>query len=266
MITGGKNGRFSFKVGSLILGGSLLHSCGFETIATGHRGIFVKFGEIQGEPVKEGFYTYNPFTTDLVEISVRETKLDGSANCFTKDTQHVGIRFAISFYPDPGKVAAIYKQFGSKDWEQTIIAPVALSTVRDAIGRYVADDLVGKLEVAKNDAESELRTKLAERDIIVTRLDFTSLDFDAGYKQAIESKVIAVQKAAEAKNKTVEIEEMAKQSIISAEAEAKSMQIRSQALSQNKGLVEYEAVQKWDGKLPQYMMGNSVPFVKLEAK
>ena len=32
----------------------------------------------------------------------------------------------------------------------------------------------------------------------------------------------------------------------------------------NKNLVEYEAVQKWDGKLPQYMMGNSVPFVNLK--
>ena len=42
------------------------------------------------------------------------------------------------------------------------------------------------------------------------------------------------------------------------------MAIRAQALTQNKNLVEYEAVQKWDGKLPQYMMGNSVPFVHLK--
>jgi DNA-directed RNA polymerase subunit K/omega len=51
---------------------------------------------------------------------------------------------------------------------------------------------------------------------------------------------------------------------VSAEAEAKSMAIRANALTQNKALVEYEAVQKWDGKLPQYMMGNSVPFVNLK--
>ena len=41
------------------------------------------------------------------------------------------------------------------------------------------------------------------------------------------------------------------------------MQIRSQALAQNKGLVEYEAVQKWNGVLPVYMMGDTTPFVNL---
>lgn len=42
------------------------------------------------------------------------------------------------------------------------------------------------------------------------------------------------------------------------------MSIRANALTQNKALVEYEAVQKWNGILPQYMMGNSVPFVNLK--
>ena len=41
------------------------------------------------------------------------------------------------------------------------------------------------------------------------------------------------------------------------------MAIRAQALSQNKSLVQYEAVQKWDGKMPQYMLGNSVPFINV---
>lgn len=256
------NGKTSVRLGSVILGCGLLHSCGFETIDTGHRGIFVKFGEIQGEPVTEGFYTYNPFTTSLHEIDVRERKLEKTTSVFTKDTQHVGISFAITYYPDPNKIHQIYKQFG-KDWQDKIIEPVALGSVRDVIGRYVADDLVGKLEIAKADSERELKDKLATRDIFLTRLDFTGVDFDAGYKAAIEAKVIAVQRAAEAKNKTVEIEENAKQSVIAAKAEAQSMTIRSQALSQNKGLVDYEAVQRWDGKLPQYMMGDSMPFIKL---
>ncbi len=60
------------------------------------------------------------------------------------------------------------------------------------------------------------------------------------------------------------MEENAKQQVIAAKAEAESMTIRSQALSQNKGLVEYEAVQKWDGKMPQYMLGNgTMPFVSI---
>ena len=44
------------------------------------------------------------------------------------------------------------------------------------------------------------------------------------------------------------------------------MQIRATALTQNKALVEYEAVQKWDGKLPEYLMGGSIPFINLPVK
>ena len=78
--------------------------------------------------------------------------------------------------------------------------------------------------------------------------------------------MIAEQKAQEAVNNTKRIKEEADQKIITAKAEAEAMEIKSQALSKNKGLTEYEAVQKWDGKLPQYMLGNSVPMINLETK
>ena len=74
------------------------------------------------------------------------------------------------------------------------------------------------------------------------------------------------QKALTAENETKTVQEKARQKVISAEAEAKAMQIRAQALEKNPKLTEYEAVQKWDGKLPQYMMGNTVPFINLASK
>ena len=91
----------------------------------------------------------------------------------------------------------------------------------------------------------------------------TEINYSDVFERAIESKVTAEQEALKAKNKTVQVQEEAKQKVIAAEAEAKSMAIRAKALSQNKSLVQYEAVQKWDGKMPQYMMGNSVPFINV---
>ena len=94
----------------------------------------------------------------------------------------------------------------------------------------------------------------------------TAIAYSGVFEKAIESKVTAEQEALRAKNKTVQIQEEAKQKLISAEAEAKSMSIRAHALTQNKNLVEYEAVQKWDGKLPEYMLGGSVPFINIGKK
>lgn len=48
------------------------------------------------------------------------------------------------------------------------------------------------------------------------------------------------------------------------ELEAEAMRIKSQALAQNKGLVQFELAQKWDGKLPTMMMGNTVPLLDLK--
>lgn len=95
---------------------------------------------------------------------------------------------------------------------------------------------------------------------------FINIDYSDKFEGAIEDKVIAEQKAQEAVNNTKRIKEEAEQKLISAKAEAEAMEIKSEALSKNKGLTEYEAVQRWDGRLPQYMLGNSVPFVNLGGK
>ena len=95
---------------------------------------------------------------------------------------------------------------------------------------------------------------------------FENTDYSDAFEKAIEDKVIAEQKAQEAVNNTKRITEEANQQVISAKAEAEAMEIKSEALSKNKGLTEYEAVQKWDGKLPQYMLGNSVPFINLSGR
>lgn len=60
---------------------------------------------------------------------------------------------------------------------------------------------------------------------------------------------MAEQETLKAKNVTVQDKEEARQKVIAAEAAAKAMQIKTQSLSQNRALVQYEAVQKWNGQL-----------------
>lgn len=250
------------KLAGALVVASMLYGCGCEVVDTGRRGIKTEFGKIEGEPLPEGLHWYNPFTEDIKELSVREEKVEAKTACFTRDTQNVEVSYAITYYPQPESIGALYKQFGD-EWDQKIVAPIVLQSIKDVVGKYVADDLVGKREEATKAAFDEVVRNLAARHVIATTLSIINLDFDDKYEKAVEDKVVAVQKAAEAKNKTVEVEENAKQQVIAAEAEAKSMTIRSQALSQNKGLVEYEAVQKWDGKLPVQMFGSTTPFINV---
>lgn len=249
----------------ILAGSSALTACGFEVVDTGRRGIKVTLGEVVGEPLPEGIYFYNPFTTDIREYNIREDKWSHQTSIFTKDTQRVDVAFTVVYYPDPLKVGAIYKNIGPQDMlEEKIIKPVVLGSLKDAIGQVIADELVGKREIVTRAALAEVKENLANRSVIVSDLQFTDLDFDDQYEKAVEQKVVAIQEAAKAVNDTVRIKEEAKQTVIDAQAKAESMRIQSQALAQNKGLVEYEAVKKWNGVLPQYILGGGVtPFIDL---
>lgn len=248
----------------LLIALPLISACGFEVVDTGNRGMEVRFGEVAPDPLPEGLHFYNPFTSDIKEFDVRERKLEDVTECFTKDTQRSNINYAVTYYPDPTKIVAIYKQFGW-DWEEKVVKPSILAAMKDAIGQYIADDLVKSREHVAKAAMEEVKKSLAERSVIVTTLLLTNLDFDDAYEQAVEQKVIAVQKAVEAQNKSVEVKELAKQTIMTAEADAQAMRIKSQALAQNKGLVAFEAVQKWNGVLPVNMYGSApLPFLNIK--
>lgn len=253
----------TFAIVALLALGAAMTGCGMEQVDEGYRGIHTRFGKVSGEALSPGMHFFNPFTADIFEMEVREQKIEGQTTAFTRDTQNVMVTFAITYYPKPEKIHAIYSQFG-RNYADKVLLPAVLGSVKDVIGQYIADDLVSKREAAKKAIQHELTEALASRDITVTRLDLTNLDFDDAYERAVEEKVVAVQNAAKAKNRTIEVQEKAKQAVISAEADAKAMRIKSQALSQNKGLVQYEAIQKWNGELPKFMFGNSVPMINFD--
>ena len=109
-----------------------------------------------------------------------------------------------------------------------------------------------------------LKNKISKKYIQNISFQITNLDYSDNFEAAIENKVIAEQKAQEAVNNTKRIQEEANQKVISAKADAEAMGIKAQALEKNQKLVDYEAVQKWDGKLPTYMLGNSTPFINVK--
>ena len=94
----------------------------------------------------------------------------------------------------------------------------------------------------------------------------SNIDYSDVFEKAIEAKQVAMQRAIESQNKTRQIEEEARQKVISAKAEAESMQIRGDALKANPSLVSLEAVQKWDGKAPDTLVVGGDASTLLQAK
>ena len=104
-----------------------------------------------------------------------------------------------------------------------------------------------------------------EEFIVVHEVSIVNFNFSKSFKEAIEAKVTAEQQALAAKNKLEQVKYEAEQRISQAQGEAEAIRIQAQAI-QNQGGAEYvnlKAIEKWNGQLPAYMLGDSVPLINL---
>lgn len=232
-------------------------------VGVGERGVKVTLGKVSPESFTEGVHFVTPFISKIKNMDVKTQKKYMETEVYTKDIQQARISYVINFNLQPQNAHKMYREVGL-DYTNTILMPVVEGTIKDVIGKWNAQDLVANREAATSDVIGKLQRQLESKYINVTGFQITEINYSKVFEQAIESKVTAEQEALKAKNRTVQIQEEAKQKIISAEAEARSMKIRSDALAKNKSLVQYEAVQKWNGILPTYMMGNAVPFIGMD--
>lgn len=253
-----------------------LTGCGWQTVDTGHRGVETRFGKVVSESLTEGLYWYNPFTSDVVQIDTRIQKWDGTTTAYTRDVQQASVLFTLNYRLDPAKAHIVFQTVGT-EWAQKLVGQVLHESIKREFGQHEAVDIVAQRDKASRAIETEVIAKLADRNVVVTGFQLTNIDYTKEFEHAVEAKVIAQQKAIEEQNRTVQMQELANQQIVkakgnaestilNAKAEAESIRIRATALEQNAKLVEWEAVQKWDGHMPQYMMGGAVPFIQIPTK
>jgi regulator of protease activity HflC (stomatin/prohibitin superfamily) len=95
----------------------------------------------------------------------------------------------------------------------------------------------------------------------------------ANVTAALNSKIEATQKAQQRENELRESEAQAKKEVAQAEGQAKATILRAQAEAQanklklqtlTKELIQYEAVQKWNGELSQVMGSGTIPFLNID--
>ena len=261
IVQSGRN-VFAFIVGLSVIAFALVNSA--KQIDTGERGVRTWWGEITSkEPLSEGLYFFVPIAGNIVEYDCKTQLYNDTFSTYTKDMQTANINIAINYSLDASGVVDLHRKIGTL-YEQKVLYPAISAGIKDIIGKWDAASLVENRDVASKQILDNLVEELNGKHIILESVSIRNIDYSDTFERSIEAKVVAKQKAEEAKNLTVEVQEEAKQKVLSAEAEAKSMQIRAEALNQNKNLVSYEAVQKWDGKLPVNIYGAApIPFINI---
>ena len=238
-------------------------SCYF-TVGAGQRGVLVTWGSASDMAYSPGIHFKVPFVQDAILMDVTTQKYESDASAASQDLQTVSGKLATNYHLAPDSVPTIYKTLGM-DYAVKVIQPLEQEIVKSVTAKYTAEQLITKREEVRQDIKTVLTEKLAPRGIIVEEVSIVNFDFSTSFNQAIEQKVTAEQNALKEQNQLKVVEYQAQQRIAQANGEAEAIKIQAQSVSAQGGAdyVKLQAIQKWNGQMPNFVGGSSMPFISI---
>lgn len=253
-----------------LLMGLLLTSC--TIVGPGERGVRYNFGSVSEEALNPGTHVWMPYFFGAQSIDVTITALEMVTSSGTKDQQEVTTSVVVNVQVNPEKVVEVIKRFGSVDGLASAIRPMVHESISAKVSKYSAEEILTKREQLKKDIEDELKNSFTKYPLLIHDVSIRNLEYSKEYAQAIEQKQIAEQKAKQAEYDTQKITQEAKSAVAHAEGQAKATVLKAEAEAKanrlkqatiTKDLIQYEAVQKWNGELPQVNGSGVMPMLNL---
>lgn len=255
-------------------------------ISPGYVGVIVDLlGDKKGVEAKElhvGMHWIAPWKS-VYEFPIFEQNdtWEGEGNAFnfqTTEGMAVSADVGITYHLRADSIHLIFQRYRRGMDEITNI--FIRNFIRDAINKSAShikiEDLYssGK-EVFFDEVEQHVRAELSPIGIEISRIYLIGrFHFPPTVISALNSKIEATQRAqqrenelreaeAQAKKEIARFEGQAKCALLQAESEAKANTMLSESVTPE--LIQWQAVQKWDGKLPN-VTGGAIPFINLEKK
>jgi regulator of protease activity HflC (stomatin/prohibitin superfamily) len=258
----------------------LSNSC--ERIDAGHVGVKVNLygsGKGVGDVTEcTGMVFYNPMTTRIYEfptfIQHKEySKTEDSDNSFvinSKDGSEFHVSPIVNYSVQRDKVPFIFSKYRRElpSIEEGFLKTTIYDAFRMTANEYTAEELISNRQIFENKVRTKLDTDLLKEGFIINQLT-SNLGYPETFKKAIEAKNNAVQTALTAENQVKTAEAQAKIKVATAEGNAQAMLATAKAEAESNRmkqstltpmLLQQRWIDKWDGHLSQYQMGNGSNF------
>jgi regulator of protease activity HflC (stomatin/prohibitin superfamily) len=191
----------------------------------------------------------------------------------TSDGIKVGFDVSVSWRISPEEASWIYQNVTENDggnsgrylWlEENVIRTKLKSALALTVSNFTPIEVYStKRQEIQDGVAQRMKKEMLAYKLILDQIDLREVYYNPDYETAINNKKLAEQEVMRLVEVTRQKEEQLKQaeiekniSIQKAEGEAKALQIKGNSLSMNPKIIQLEWINKWDGKLPQYMMGN----------
>ena len=260
-------------------------------INPGYAGVVYNMdGGIESDVLGQGFHMVAPWrkvveypvSTETVYYTKNnddgEDKKDNSINVNTKDGKQVNVSVTYSYHMDPENLSAVFVKFRGQKIEVIEAGYVKnemYQAINEVTSQYSLMDLVGDKRPEINEKIlNKFRDSLTEFGIIIETFNLSDVVPDEATKEAIQKVVNAqnVLEQAKIEKQTAEVEAekarvkakgAADAALIEAEGQAQANAKLQGSLTEQ--IIRQRAIEKWDGKLPQYeMSGGSSAILNLK--
>ena len=260
----------------------------FKTVPTGSTGIVTTFGKIENITLDAGIHFMSPWKK-VVNMDNRTQKQSIEMQCFSSDIQEVSVVYTVNYQINKTNAQEIYRTIGTEYFD-TIVMPKALEAVKSVFAKYTAEDLIASRSNLSKEIEGVLVDDLARQNIQITATSIENIDFTDAFTNAVEAKQVAEQNKLKAQTEqaqaTLEAQAQAERQVIQAKADADAAIVAANAdaevakisadsslyqgekeatilqrvgeqMERYPNLVKYKYYEKWDGKLPETVLGDS---------
>lgn len=257
---------------------------------------------IENIPIVTGWVFFNRITEQVIVFptsihttiwtkDVREgSPVDESITFSSTEGVNINADCALSFHIVPEKAPSIYMRFRKRSLEELADGYIR-NAVRDSFNLVASQHTVdhiygqGKTDFMK-DVRAKLQEKLQADGFIIDQLTFAgALRLPDNVISAINRAMEATQLAIQAENRVRQVKAEAEQAITKAEGEASAARARARGeadarlirakaearanllarASTSAKVLQYRALERWNGKLPVMNGGNAFPMLTLDA-
>ena len=267
----------------------------YYTVAEYERVVVTRWGQFV-EVSEPGLHFRMPMMNELRTIRVDIASLEGNKiNTYTIDNQELDADFVVNFRVPVSNVENIFKNV--PDYKERLRSLVT-DRFKAVMGTSNTADIAAKrgevsrrvYTLLKNDAERLFGLEIG--DFQITNIEYTRSFKDAVAQAATakalvekaeqdkrtaeitadSAKIIAVgqanaerEKARGAADGRLLLAEAEARAIrLKGEAEAAAIRAQAEALQNNPGLVELRKAERWNGLLPQQILGGVTPFMTIQ--
>ena len=234
----------------------------FTQVGVGEVGIVKHFGAIDPEHpdvFDPGIHTKVPFRDDVVIFDTRIQKEQVDASAASKDGVTIHSTIAVNFHIDATKAPFILQNLGP-NYKDRIIDQQIQQAFKDVTAQYAGLELIQKREEVAVKAKTTLKDKLSPYYIVVDEFTIPNYEFPKEFNDAILATQVANQQNLQAKQLQEKAKTEADTALIVAQGLANAQ--KAQATTLTPEYLQLQAINKWNGQLPQYLTpGAAVPFI-----